>query len=61
MKSKNFGTLLSKSAREQEILMKDERNISINEKSTYSASKIMNYIFIGLLFIVIITAKEYNF
>lgn len=61
MKSKNFGTLLSKSAREQEILMKDERNISINEKATYSASKIMNYIFIGLLFIVIITAKEYNF
>lgn len=51
MKSKNTDNLIYKSAREQQILMNDERNIRINEKVAYSVSKIMSYIFIGLLFI----------
>lgn len=60
MKNNNINTLIYKSVKEQEILMKDERNIQINEKSSYAVSKVMNYILIGLLFLSGVFMKDFT-
>lgn len=60
MKNVKGDSLLSKSLKEQKILMQDERFIQINEKVACSVSKIMNWILIALLFITGVTIKNYT-
>lgn len=44
--------------KEQEIIMKDERFIQINEKAAFKVSKIMDWILIGLLFFAGVYMKD---
>lgn len=57
MNNKENG-LLSKSLKEQKILMQDERFIQINERVSCSVSKIMNWIFGILLFVTGVAIKN---
>ena len=57
MNNKENG-LLSKSLKEQKILMQDERFIQINERVSCSVSMIMNWIFGILLFVTGVAIKN---
>lgn len=57
---KNTKTLLQTSFKEQQVLLNDERHININEKTSHSVSKIMNWILFALLFITGVLMKEYT-
>lgn len=59
MKSEGVRSLLCNSAKEQKVLMNDERFLTINEKVSHSVSKIMNWILIALLFITAVLMKSY--
>lgn len=58
MKNVKGDSLLSKSLKEQKIFMQDERFIQINEKVACSVSKIMNWIFVILLFVTGLAMKN---
>lgn len=60
MKSKDNNNLLSKSVKEQKIIMNDERFIGINEKTSHSVSNIMNLVLIALLFITGVVIKDFT-
>lgn len=60
MKIDTIKRILFKSINEQEILMGDERFISINEKTSYSVSKAINWLLIALLFITGAMMKNYT-
>lgn len=59
MKVNTAADLLSNSAKEQKILMNDERFIEINEKTSHTVSKIMNWLLFALLFITGAIMKNY--
>lgn len=59
MKVNTTADLLSNSAKEQKILMNDERFIEINEKTSHSVSKIMNWLLFALLFVTGAILKNY--
>lgn len=52
--------LLKRSFKEQQIILNDERHLSINEKVAYSVSKIMSWILFALLFITGAIMKDYT-
>ena len=60
MKFNSDNSFLSKASKEQKILMNDERFIGINEKTSHSVSKIMNWVFIVLLFVTGISLKNFT-
>ncbi|MEG2016964.1 MAG: hypothetical protein RR128_00730 [Clostridium sp.] len=60
MKKDNNEGFIIKSFKEQQIILKDERHININEKTSEAVSKIMNWIFIALLFITGVVMKNYT-
>lgn len=59
MKRDNNEGFIKKSFKEQQIILKDERHININEKTSDAVSKIMNWFFIALLFITGVVMKNY--
>lgn len=56
---KNNKDFLKKSFKEQQIILNDERQINIHEKTSHSVSKLMNIILIALLFITGTLMKDY--
>lgn len=50
--------LFQKSFNTQQVLLKDERHLSINEKTSTSVSKIMNWLMILLLFFTGVVIKN---
>lgn len=59
MKKDNKEGFIIKSFKEQQIILKDERHININEKTSEAVSKVMNWIFLALLFITGVIMKDY--